>query len=156
MRMIYPSAPVVAADKAIPISKTIDWSLEELKIEEPGTRAMTDMATFLKRTYADAIVVIRGNQIVYEKYFNGMNPNQPHQMMSVTRSFGGLLGLMAVQDGKLKESDLVTKYVPELKKAGAFADATFGQVLDTTNSMDFTEDYADPKSGIRRYGAVLG
>jgi CubicO group peptidase (beta-lactamase class C family) len=50
----------------------------------------------------------------------------------------------------------VTKYVPELKKAGAFADASFGQVLDMTSSMNFTEDYADPKSGIRTYGAVLG
>ncbi len=156
MRMIYPSAPIPAADKPAPLSKTIDWSLEQLKIKEPGTGAMTDMATYLKKTYADAIVVIRGDQVVYEKYLNGMNPNQPHQMMSVTKSFGGLLGLMAMEAGKLKENDPVTQYVPELKKAGAFADATFGQVLDMTNSMDFTEDYADPKSGIRTYGAVLG
>jgi len=157
MRMIYPSAPIPAADKPVPLSKTIDWRLEEVKIEEPGTGAMTDMATYLKKTYADAIVVIRGGQIVYEKYLNGMNPNQPHQMMSVTKSFGGLLGLMAVEEGKLKESDLATKYVPELNRpGGAFADATFGQVLDMTNSMDFTEDYADPRSGIRTYGAVLG
>jgi CubicO group peptidase (beta-lactamase class C family) len=41
---------------------------------------------------------------------------------------------MAVEEGKLKESDLVEKYVPELEKASAFADATFGQVLDMTNS----------------------
>jgi len=156
MRMIYPSAPIPAADKPVPLSKTIDWSLEQLKIEEPGTGAMTDMATFLKKTYADAIVVIRGDQIVYERYLNGMSPNQPHQMMSVTKSFGGLLGLMAVEEGKLKESDQVANYVPELKKASAFADATFGQVLDMTNSMDFTEEYDDPKSGIRTYGAVLG
>jgi len=156
MRMIYPSAPIAAADKAVPIDKTIDWSMDEVKVEEPGSGKMTDMATFMKKTYADALVVIHGDEIVYEKYFNGMNPNQPHQMMSVTKSFGGLLGLMAVEDGKLKESDLVTKYVPELKKASAFADATFGQVLNMTNSMEFTEDYADPMSGIRRYGAVLG
>ncbi len=156
MRNIYPSAPIPAADKTIAIDKTIDWSLDELKIKEPGTGKTTDMATFMKKTYTDALVVIRGNNIVYEKFFNGMYPNQPHQMMSVTKSFGGLLGLMAVKDGKLKEEDPVTKYVPELKKAGAFADATFGQVLDMTNSMDFTEDYADPKSGIRTYGAVLG
>ncbi len=157
MRMIYPSAPIAAADKAVRLHKTIDWGIDKVKVKHPKTDAMIDMATFLKETYTDAFVVIRGNEIVYEKYFNGMNPNQPHQMMSVTKSFGGLLGLMAVQEGKLSESDLVTKYVPELKiKDGAFADATFGQVLNMTNSMEFTEDYADPKSGIRRYGAVLG
>jgi len=157
MRMLYPSANVPAADKPVTLSKTIDWNLEkDVKIKEPGTGKTKRMADFLKETYTDAIVVIRGDQIVYENYFNGMNPNQPHQMMSATKSFGGLLGLMAVADGKLKESDPVTAYVPELKKAGAFAGATFGQVLNMTNSMDFTEDYADPKSGIRTYGAVLG
>ena len=47
--------------------------------------------------------------------------------------------------------------MPELAvEDGAFADATFGQVLNMTNSMDFTEVYADPRSGIRTYGAVLG
>jgi CubicO group peptidase (beta-lactamase class C family) len=156
MRMIYPSAPIAAADKAIAIDKTIDWQIDKVKVKEPGNGSMTDMATFMQKTYTDALVVIRGNNIVYEKFFNGMHPNQPHQMMSVTKSFGGLLGLMSVEEGKLKESDPVTKYVPELKKAGAFADATFGQVLDMTSSMNFTEDYADPKSGIRTYGAVLG
>lgn len=156
MRMIYPSAPIVAADKATGIDKAIDKGIDEVKVKDPDSGAMTDMPTFLKKTYTDALVVIHGDKIVYEKFFNGMHANHPHQMMSVTKSFAGLLGMMAVEDGKLKEEDLVTKYVPELKKAGAFADATFGQVLDMTNSMEFTEDYADPRSGIRRYGAVLG
>ncbi len=157
MRMFYPTAGIQAADVPVSLSKTIDWNFEDgVKIKEPGTGATKNLPDFLKESYADAIVVIRGDQIVYEKYLNGMHPNQPHQMMSVTKSFGGLLGLMAVDDGKLKEDDLVTKYVPELRQAGAFADATFGQILDMTNSMNFTEDYADPLSGIRTYGAVLG
>ncbi len=156
MRMIYPSAPIAAADKPISIEKSVDRGIDKVKVKDPDSGAMKDMATYMKETYTDALVVIHGDKIVYEKFFNGMHANQPHQMMSVTKSFGGLLGLMAVEDGKLKESDLVTKYVPELKKASAFAGATFGQVLDMTNSMEFTEDYADPKSGIRRYGAVLG
>ena len=59
--------------------------------------------------------------------------------------------------GQEKESDPATKYMPELKiKEGAFADATFGQVLNMTNSMDFTEVYDDPKSNIMTYVAVLG
>jgi len=157
MRMFYPTANVPAADVPVPLSKNIDSGLEDgVKIKEPGTGATKTMADFLKETWTDAIVVIRGDQIVYENYLNGMTPNTPHQMMSATKSFGGLLGLMAVEEGKLKEDELVTKYVPELKQAGAFADATFGQVLDMTNSMDFTEEYADPRSGIRTYGAVLG
>ena len=64
--------------------------------------------------------------------------------------------MLAVADGKANESDPVTKYVPELKASGAFGDATFGQVLDMVNTMGFSEDYADPASGIVQYGKVLG
>jgi len=156
MRMFYPSAGVPAAKKAVKIEKSIDKGIGNIKVREPITDEQTSIETYQKKTFTDAMIVIKGDRIVYEQYLNGMNPDQPHQMMSVTKSFGGLLGLMAVEEGKLMESDLVTKYVPELKKAGAFADATFGQVLDMTNSMEFTEDYADPMSGIRTYGAVLG
>lgn len=158
MRMFYPTANVPAADVPVPLSKTIDFEFEKnVKIEEPGTGKTKSMTDFLKETWTDAIVVIRGDQIVYEKYLNDMTPNTPHQMMSATKSFGGLLGLMAVANGKVKESDKVTKYVPELNvEDGAFADATFGQVLNMTNSMDFSEVYDDPKSGIMTYVAVLG
>ncbi|WP_202395805.1 serine hydrolase domain-containing protein [Stappia sediminis] len=158
MRMFYPTANVPAADMPYPLSKTIDWTMEDgVKIKEPGTDETKSMAEFLRETWADAIVVIRGDQIVYEKYLNGMHPNQPHQMMSATKSFGGLLGLMTVAEGKASEDDLVTKYIPELDtENGAFADTTFGQILNMTNSMDFTEVYDDPRSGIRTYGAVLG
>ena len=158
MRMIYPTAGVPAADKPVPLGKTIDFDFEKhVRIMEPGTGKTKSLADCLKETWTDAIVVIRGDQIVYEKYLNGMTPNTPHQMMSATKSFGGLLGLMAVANGKLKESDQVTKYVPELDvKDGAFANATFGHVLDMTNSMDFSEDYDDPRSGIMTYVSVLG
>ena len=156
MRMIYPSAPIAAADVPVDITRRGIESISNVQVEEPNSGKMTDLATYMKKTYTDALVVVHNDNIVYESYFNGMHPEQPHQMMSVTKSFGGLLGLMAVEEGKLSEDDKVSKYVPELSKTGAFADATFGQVLDMTNSMEFTEDYADPMSGIRRYGAVLG
>ena len=77
-----------------------------------------------------------------------MHADHPHQMMSVTKSFAGLFGLMAVEDGHLKESDMVTDIIPELKNNGAFDGATFKEVLDMTNSIHFSEDYADRYSEI--------
>ncbi|ANQ51177.1 serine hydrolase [Flammeovirga sp. MY04] len=156
MREIYPSAPIKAAEKGIDLKSNIDMSLDEIQVIHPETEEHISMDTFLKHTYTDALVVVKGDQIVYERYDNEMHPNQPHQMMSVTKSFGGLLGLLAVEEGKLSENDLVSDHIPELKKSSSFADATFQHVLDMTNSMDFNEDYADPYSGIRQYGAVLG
>lgn len=96
------------------------------------------------------------DRVVYEAYLNGMGPHQPHQMMSVTKSFPGIFALMAAADDPIAEDDPVTGFVPELDGSTAFAEATFGQALDMVNSMLFTEDYADLASGIIRYGHTLG
>ena len=85
-----------------------------------------------------------------------MHENQPHQMMSVTKSFAGLFGLMAAEAGLVSEDVPLIEIIPEFEGTGAFGEATFGQALDMTNSMDFSEDYADPNSGIQQYGRVLG
>ncbi len=156
MRTVYPSAGIPGTKTPIPVDVAIDEGITALKVTKPEADAEVDIDTFLRETYNDAFVVVKGGKIVFESYLNGMTPHQPHQMMSVTKSFTGLFGLMAVDAGELRESDPVTKFVPELASAGAFKDATFGQVLDMTNSMEFTEVYDDPMSGIRQYGVVLG
>ncbi len=161
MRMIYPSAGIPSANHPFPIEKSFVSSINSVSVEKPDTHGrptgeFVDLDTYFKETFTDAFVVIKRDQIVFEKFLNGMHADQPHQMMSATKSFAGLLGLMAVEEGKLNEEDKVTQYVPELKKSTAFANATFGHVLDMTNSMKFIEHYHDPTSGIRRYGAVLG
>jgi len=156
MRTVYPTAGIQNAKTASKINKAIDAKIDTLKVKNPDTSKMEDMNTFFKKTFTETLVVIKGDTVVYEKYLNGMNADQTHQMMSVTKSFAGLMGLMAVEDGKVKESDLVTQYIPELKKAGGFDGATFKQVLNMTNAVDFSEDYADPEADINQYTVVLG
>jgi len=156
MRTMYPTAGISAADTPVPLRKSIDGAIEKLQVEQPQSARSVDFDTYLKETYTDALVVIHGDQIVFERFLNGMHAQHPHQMMSVTKSFAGLLALLAVHDGLADENDRVVKFIPELKGSGAFGDATFGQVLDMTNSMKFSEDYADPASGIVHYAIVLG
>ncbi len=156
MRMFFPTAAIESADEAVKLERDYDKGLENVKVFHPGENKEVSMERFLKETFTDSYVVLKDGKVVYEKHMNGMTSDQPHQMMSATKSFAGLLGLMAVEDGRIKETDLVSNYVPELKKSGAFGDATFGQVLNMTNSMQFNEVYDDPRSGIRQYGAVIG
>ena len=155
MRTIFPSAPVPSAEKPHPIDTEFDSGIAQLRVPRTDG-SVADFATFLRETYTDSLLVLTPQRLVYEHYSNGMHATQPHQMMSVTKSFAGLFALMAAADGLLDETAPVTSLVPELAAASAFADATIGQVLDMTNSFDFSEDYADPASGIWRYGQVLG
>ncbi|MCG9788444.1 beta-lactamase family protein [Vibrio mediterranei] len=154
MRMFYPSADIAPSKSPVSLKKNIQ-DLSNIKVKN-GQGEERTFEQFLTETWTDSLIVIKGDKIVSETYMNGMAPDTPHQMMSVTKSFGGLMALMAIDKGKFKESDPVTMHVPELKAASGFANATVQQVLNMTNSMDFTEHYADSTSGIRTYGAVLG
>ncbi|TCL00353.1 hypothetical protein BXY66_2994 [Shimia isoporae] len=155
MNTLFPSASISNAQYPVDLVRAVDGGIERLDVaREDGSKVEFD--TYLKETFTDSLVVIQGDKVVFERYLNGMNANQPHQMMSVTKSFAGLFGLMAAHEGLVDENDPVTKYVPELAESGAFGQATFKHALDMTASMDFSEDYADPNSGISAYAKVLG
>lgn len=155
MRRMYPSAPVRAAKNPIHLVRKVDPKIETLTFKRED-KSDSDLPTFLTETYTDAFVVLHEGKVVFERYLNGMTADTPHQMMSVTKAFAGLMALLASSEGLLHEENLVTKWVPELSGSGAFDGATVGQVLNMTNSAAFTEDYHDPESDIQRYGRVLG
>lgn len=155
MRTVFPTAAVGTASRSIPVVRKIDGGIDALTVRRENGEAV-DIPTWLRESYTDALVVIQGDTIVWEQYLNGMNANAPHQMMSVTKSFAGLFGLIAVSEGFLSEDDPITKFVPELESSGAFGQASFRHALDMTASLGFSEDYADPKSGITQYTKVLG
>ena len=151
MRTVFPSAPVRVSDAPSPLSVDSDPAVDALVVPR-ADGSPADFAAFLRETYTDSFLIATPEALVYEHYGNGMHGTAAHQMMSVTKSFAGLFALMAGLD----ENAPVVSLVPELRAASAFAEARIGQVLDMVNSMDFSEDYADPASDIARYGATLG
>ncbi|NKF49007.1 serine hydrolase [Shewanella sp. WXL01] len=155
MREFFASTDVAPAKQAIELERAIDNSVENIKVNNADGEART-FDQFMDETWGDSIIVVHGGKVVYENYRNGMTKDQPHQMMSVTKSFGGLAAMMAVEEGKINPNDKVSKYVPELAEDRAFGGATVQQVMDMTNSMNYNEDYADPEADVARYGAVLG
>ncbi len=155
MRSVFPTAPVPTSDTPAPLNVQIDPAIGELVVAR-GDGTLADLPAFLRETYTDSFLVATADRLVYEYYDNDMHAAQPHQMMSVTKSFTGLFALMAVHAGLLEETQQITDIIPELADASAFAGATVGQVMDMTNSIDFNEDYADPTSGIAQYGLALG
>lgn len=80
MRSLYPTAGIGNATEPVRIDRKIDGGLDDQMVaRENGEKV--DMATWLRESYTDSIVVIKGDTIVWERYLNGMNANAPHQMM---------------------------------------------------------------------------
>jgi CubicO group peptidase (beta-lactamase class C family) len=112
-----------------------DFSLDALR-EEPDT---------------DGMIVVHRGRIAFERYANGMTPETPHILMSVSKSVLGLvfgmLGLDAEQP--------VTELVPEVKDT-AYRGATLRQLLDMRAGVAFVEDYLATSGPIVEYRKATG
>ncbi|MER8656185.1 serine hydrolase [Mesorhizobium sp. M0847] len=128
--------------------------INELKFDDLNGRT-TRFEDALYDTYTDGIVVLHRGRIIYERYFGASEPSLAHALYSVTKVYVGTLASDLIYRGILNESKLVPHYVPELRGT-AWEDATIRQVMDMQVGVGYTEDYADPTSGVRTYMLACG
>lgn len=114
-----------------------------------------DLQTMLKEHRADAFIVLKDGKVAHEQYFDGQTERTKHQMMSVTKSFTGILAATLIAEGKLDRDALVGTIVPELR-GSAYADATVGQVMDMTNNVKYSEAYENPNAEVFQHMKTFG
>ena len=129
VREIIPSAKIPNDSKDV-------WELESGTIDTSSLGLDDAMV----KTDSDAVVVLHKDKLVHETYRNGMTWQDPHILMSVSKSMLGLVAGTLVERGELAENDLVTKYVPELANT-AYAGAKVRDLLDMRAGILFEEDY---------------
>jgi CubicO group peptidase (beta-lactamase class C family) len=88
----------------------------------------------------DAFVLIRGGQVVFERYARGFHRNRKHLIWSVTKSVINALVGMAVADGKLAVEDSAAKYYPALAKDGKEA-IKIDHLLRMSSGLAWSEGY---------------
>jgi CubicO group peptidase (beta-lactamase class C family) len=128
------------------------WELPTAEQDLDGVRFTTQageltVGELLDRTYTDGFLVIHQDRIVAERYFNGMRPDTPHLLMSVSKSVTGLVAGALAGDGSLDVTASVETIVPELADT-SFGGATVQQLLDMRAGTRFAEDYDDPEAEI--------
>jgi hypothetical protein len=116
-----------------------DWTLEEM----------------LQTSDTDGFLVLQSGKIVTERYFNGLTPEAPHIIFSVSKSLTGSLAGVLVAQGVLDPDAPVTRYIPEAANS-AYGDCTVRHVLDMTVSIDFVEDYLNKDGPFARYRDATG
>ena len=102
--------------------------------------------------FADGLVVVHGDKLVYEEYFHDFGEHAQHIWFSMTKSLvSSALGIL-VNQGKVDLAASPAKYIPELVGSG-FERVSIQQVLDHTTAIDFKENYTDPTSDFFRHYA---
>ena len=139
VREIVPTANIenksgLVADLKLNIQKFSDLNLDKV----------------MEETETDALVIAKDDTILFEKYNNGMSENSPHILFSVSKSILGLIVGALIESKALKENDLITKFIPELKMT-AYSDATIRDLLDMRVGVKFDEDYTATTGPIINY-----
>ena len=111
------------------------------------------VAELLTETYTDGFLVLHQGQIVAEHYFNGLAPDVPHLLMSVSKSVTSAIAGVLAGRGELAVSARVEEIVPELGGT-SFEGATVQDLLDMRAGTRFDENYDNPEGDVRTYERV--
>jgi CubicO group peptidase (beta-lactamase class C family) len=113
----------------------------------------TTVGDHLAETQTDGFLVLHRGHVVVERYFNNMEPDTRHLLMSVSKSVTGAVAGCLVGRGLLDVDALVTEVLPELS-GSSFDGATVQQLLDMRTGTRFDETYDDPAADVRVYEQV--
>ncbi|MEM7424675.1 MAG: serine hydrolase [Pseudomonadota bacterium] len=149
VREIVPSAEIANDPDAVWPLESAAQDLGRLTVELDGEER-PPLSAILEEIDTDALVVLHRGKLVYETYANGMTPQVPHILMSVSKSMLGLLAGILQGRGELDTRAPATHYVPELETT-AYRDATVRNLLDMRAGVAFEEDYEATSGPIIEY-----
>lgn len=109
---------------------------------------------YLDESYTDAFVVLHDGALVYEWLRPGVLADEPHIVMSISKSVTALLTGALAGAGLLHLDGPVLEHIPEAE-GSAFGDATIRHLLDMSTATAFVEDYS-PGPDVRAYRQSTG
>lgn len=114
-----------------------------------------DVETFLAETDTSALLVLRGGELRYERYFAPGGPDVHWISWSVAKSFISALVGIAVHEGHIRSiEEPISDYVPALRGSG-YEGVRIKDVLQMSSGVRWDETYLNPVSDVNRFGAVL-
>lgn len=128
-----------------------------LVLEKCFDRRIGDMDELRRLTGSSifsAMVVVRGQRVLYESYADDIGPDCPHSIMSISKTCLNLIIGSLLADGSIDLSRTVGSYIPDI--GSGYAGATIQQVLNMDVENDYYEDYADPHSSSYTHEVCMG
>ena len=92
------------------------WEWKNVSPESQGmfSGKLAAIWTNLQNHRTTALLVIRNDKIVFEKYAPGYSRTNPHYTASMAKALvGGVSLMMAMDDGRITPDDLASKFVPQ-------------------------------------------
>ena len=101
-----------------------------------------------------SLVVVRGQEILFERYANDFSENQPHTIMSITKMFMNLFVGELFKHNKIDLDKTVSYYLPKI--GSGYEDASIQNVLNMNVQNLYSEDYKDPYASSYLHEELVG
>lgn len=102
---------------------------------------------FLDKTATNAFLILRNGKVTYEWYRSGFAIDQRLPSYSVAKTITSILAGQLIADGRLKESDKLVDFYPELRTGTSFDDITVQHLLDMQSGIDVPDNYPTGPAG---------
>lgn len=117
----------------------------------PDSGEAIGLDAFLQETDTDGMAILHRGRLVFERYGNGMTADDPHILMSVSKS---MLAVLMAELG-IESARPVVDFVPEVKDT-AYKDATLRDLLDMRAGIVWDENYLATSGPIVEYRKATG
>lgn len=132
------------AARVLPLEKRLDVRIAQIDC----VRHLTSVPWF------SAMVVMRGQHVLFERYATDFGPDAPHSIQSITKTTMNLVIGQLVERRTIDLARTVQHYIPEI--GSGYAAATLQQVMNMDVANDYSEDFADPAASYYRHEEAMG
>jgi hypothetical protein len=135
---------IEASGDTFSFSRNLDESyVESLFQPKLHTFGFSSFNEWAEKSQTTALIMIRRDTILYEKYFNGFSRDSYFHSQSMAKSFISTLIGFAIEDGYIKSiDDPMTNYVPELlERDDRFRKITIKNLLMMQSGLKYNEAF---------------
>lgn len=132
------------APSVLELHKCFDMRIPDL----PLVRKLTGSPFF------SGMAVVRGSEIVFERYAPDFGPDRIHSIQSITKTTLNFIMGSLVERGLLDMTKRVDDYLPEM--GSGYASATVQQVANMDVANAYSEDYSDLHASVFEQEVAMG
>lgn len=145
----FPTRQLKASSDPVVFEPATEDLLSQLPITEEAIQAVDmPLEDFLEMTNATAFIVLHGDQLLYEAYFNGSSREAIQGAFSASKSFTSTLVGIAIDEGYIQSlDDPITAYLPELlERDPRFAEITLRHLITMSSGLRWERSESNPFS----------
>jgi CubicO group peptidase (beta-lactamase class C family) len=138
----FPARTIHNAPPTFPLDQLPADNPYASQIEAIGNRSTNgSLVNYLESSGTTAFLMVRDDELLYERYFNGYDERSVNTSFSMAKSFASALVGIAIDEGHIESVDEpITNYLPELlERDEHFRSITIRHLLTMSSGIKYEE-----------------